>query len=307
LADISHDVAELRRFSRFYTSRIGVLHEGFSGSTLTLTEGRIVYEIATRQAPTAKELAADLGLDPGYLSRTLKGLEGRGLVERARSDADARASILSLSPTGMEQFRLIDARSAADVAQLLSPLSASEREDLTKALATVHRLLGGERARARAYLLRPPRVGDIGWVTFRHAVLYAQEYGWDWTFEALVAKVGAEFIDKLDPNWDRCWIAEMDGNRVGSVFLVRKTDEIAKLRLLYVEPEARGLGLGRRLVEECLAEARRIGYRRMTLWTNDVLVAARGIYASLGFELVRCEPYHGFGKDLVGETWERDL
>lgn len=305
-ADLARDVAALRRFSRFYTSRIGALHEGLSGSALTLTEGRIVYEIATRLAPTATDLSSDLGLDPGYLSRTLKTLEARDIVERNRSESDGRASVLSLTAQGREQFTRMDARSASDVAALLAPLADTQRQRLMQALATVEDVLGGS-AQPRAYELRGPRPGDIGWVVHRHAALYAQEYGWDWTFEALVAKVGAEFIENLDPKWERCWIAEMDRRPVGSVFLVRKSDEIAKLRLLYVEPETRGLGIGRRLVEECMREAHRIGYRRMTLWTNDVLVAARGIYATLGFELVHCEPYRGFGKDLVGETWERDL
>jgi GNAT superfamily N-acetyltransferase len=229
------------------------------------------------------------------------------VVERSRSASDGRANALALTAAGRAEFERMDARSGKDVAALLSPLAPSQRDELVAALTTIERLLDGPAARPKAYVLRPPRVGDIGWVVHRHAVLYAQEYGWDWTFEALVARVGADYIDKLDTTWDRCWIAEIDRRVVGSAFLVRKTDEIAKLRLVYVEPQSRGLGIGRRLVEECLAEARRIGYRRMTLWTNDVLLAARNIYASLGFELMHSEPYRGFGKDLVGETWERDL
>jgi DNA-binding MarR family transcriptional regulator/GNAT superfamily N-acetyltransferase len=305
--ELADDVAALRRFSRFYTRRIGVLHEGLSGSALTLTEGRIVYEIATRPDVTASSLATDLGLDPGYLSRILNALEGRALIERSRSPDDGRAIALSLTVAGRSEFERMDARSGKDVAALLAPLSPPQRHELMTAIASVERLLDQPETRARTIMLRPPRVGDIGWIVHRHGVLYAQEYGWDWTFEALVARVGADYIDKLDAKWDRCWIAEIDRKIVGSAFLVRKTDEIAKLRLVYVEPEQRGLGIGRRLVEACMDDARRIGYRRMTLWTNDVLLAARKIYASLGFQLVHSEPYRGFGKDLVGETWERDL
>jgi DNA-binding MarR family transcriptional regulator/GNAT superfamily N-acetyltransferase len=298
-------VTAVRRFSRFYTRRIGVLQEALLGTDLSLPEGRIVFEIALAERTTATDLANDLGLDLGYMSRLLKSLEQRGLVVRTQSETDARQSILALTAKGRKAFDRINRRSDEEVRGLLAPLAAPDRLALAASLRMVERLLGGETN--VECNLRDLRPGDIGWVIHRHAALYAQEYGFDATFEVLVARVAADFVEKRDPAWERAWIAEVDGRIVGSVFLARKSKTVAQLRLLYVEPDMRGHGIGRRLVDACMAHARTLGYRRMTLWTNSILTAARAIYQSNGFALTKSEPYHGFGRDLVGETWERDL
>jgi DNA-binding MarR family transcriptional regulator/GNAT superfamily N-acetyltransferase len=299
-------IATVRGFTRFYTRRIGVLQEALLGSEFNLPEARIIYEIALREGLTASDLAADLALDAGYLSRLLKGLEQRGYLNRSMSDRDGRQQILELTRKGRRGFESINARSDLEVRKLLDPLGTPERAVLRSALATAARLLSDKNGKAEC-TFRDLEPGDIGWIVHRHAVLYAREYGWDHTFEAMVAKVGSEFIENFDPKCERAWIAEIDGRIVGSVFLVRKTKTTAKLRLLYVEPDVRGQGIGRRLVESCIAHARKVGYKRMTLWTNDVLTAARAIYEATGFELVQSEPHCSFGKDLVGETWERAL
>ncbi len=307
--DLTTQVRAVRRFSRFYTRQIGVLHEGLLGGPLSLTEGRIIYELAQAGESTAAKLGGDLGLDAGYLSRILRGFEERGLIERRRSDTDGRLSVLSLTDAGREAFSVIDARSRNEVGAMLEKLSAAEQQRLLAALDTAEALLGGASRREPRvpYLLRPHQPGDMGWIVHRQAALYAREYGWDEQFEALVAEIVARFIREFDPRRERCWIAEREGGVVGSVFLVRHSDEVATLRLLYVEPEARGLGIGRRLVDECIRFARQAGYRRLTLWTNDILVAARRIYQQAGFRLVEEERHHSFGHDLVGQNWALDL
>jgi DNA-binding MarR family transcriptional regulator/GNAT superfamily N-acetyltransferase len=300
-------VQAVRRFTRFYTRRLGVLEEGLLGSELTLAEARVLYELATREAPTAGAIAADLGLDPGYLSRILRRFAERGLVERARSGTDGRRHHLALTARGRETFAPLDRRSREEVSALLARLSEAEQHRLVAAMSTVEALLGEPAADEPAYQLRPHRPGDMGWIVHRHGALYAQEYGWDETFEALVAEIAASFVKNFDPKGDRCWIAEKDGAIVGSVLLVRQDAATAKLRLLYVEPKARGLGIGRRFVSEAISFARAAGYRRITLWTNDVLHAARRLYAEAGFRLVQEEPHRSFGQDLVGEVWELPL
>lgn len=300
-------IAAVRRFNRFYTQKIGVLKEGLLESPFSLTQSRVLYELAHRPATTASALARELGLDAGYLSRILRGFETQGLIVRTPSESDARQSSIALTEAGRAAFAPLDRASREEITALLGRLPGPQQRRLVEAMRTIEALLGDPPASRPPYLLRPHRAGDIGWVVHRHAVLYAEEYGWDESFEALVAEVGAEFIKNFDPKRERCWIAEQDGSIVGSVFLVRKTDEIAKLRLLYVEPCARGAGIGRRLVEECLRFAKSVGYRRITLWTNSILLAARRIYETAGFELVASEPHHSFGHDLIGETWERDL
>ena len=301
-------VAAVRRFSRFYTRRIGVLHEGFLGSGLSLTEGRVIYELGQRRAWHAAGLGAELELDAGYLSRILKGFEDKGWIERRPSERDGRQSVIGLTQAGRAVFAGIDGRSRAEVGAMLARLPEADQGRLVQALATAERLLDeGRPDQLVAYVLRPPRAGDMGWVVYRHGVLYAQEYGWDETFEALVADIVAGFVRNFDAKRERCWIAEQDGGVMGAVFLVRESDEVAKLRLLYVEPAARGAGIGRRLVEECVRFAREARYRRITLWTNDVLVAARRIYQAAGFRLVKAEPHHSFGHDIVGENWELAL
>jgi DNA-binding MarR family transcriptional regulator/N-acetylglutamate synthase-like GNAT family acetyltransferase len=299
-------IATVRGFTRFYTRRIGVLQEALLESAFNLPEARLVYEIALRDRLTASDLAADLALDAGYLSRLLKGLEQRGYLRRRASDTDGRQQILQLTHKGRREFEQINARSDLEVRKLLDPLKAPERALLRSALATAERLLGDQSGKADCRF-RDLEPGDIGWIVHRHAVLYAREYGWDHTFEAMVAKVGSEFIENFNAKCERAWIAELEGRIVGSVFLVKKSKAVAKLRLLYVEPDVRGRGIGRRLVESCIGHARKVGYERMTLWTNDVLTAARAIYEATGFQLVHSEPHHSFGKELIGETWERDL
>lgn len=307
--DLAGSVQAVRRFSRFYTRQIGVLHEGLLGGPLSLAESRVLYELAQRGTTTAARLAGELGLDRGYLSRILRGFEARDLIERRPSDTDGRQSLLSLTGAGREAFAAIDVRAREEVEAMLEALGAAERRCLVAALGTAEALLGGSGRpdREAAWVLRPHRPGDMGWVVHRHGVLYAQEYGWDERFEALVAEIVARFIEAFDPGRERCWIAERDGAPVGSVFLVRQSDEVAKLRLLYVEPDARGLGIGRRLVDECIGFARQVDYRWVTLWTNDVLVAARRIYQQAGFRLVGEERHRSFGHDLVGEHWELEL
>jgi DNA-binding MarR family transcriptional regulator/predicted GNAT family acetyltransferase len=300
-------IAAVRRFNRFYTQKIGVLREGLHESPFSLAEARVLYELAHRPPLTASALAKDLALDAGYLSRILRRFEARGLVARARSEMDGRQSFVALTEAGRTAFAPLDRGSRKEIGALLETLAEPAQHRLVAAAQTIEDLLGAGPAREEPYLLRPHRPGDMGWVVHRHGVLYAEEYGWDESFEALVAEVAAEFIKGFDPKRERCWIAEKDGAIVGSAFLVRKSDEVAKLRLLYVEPCARGVGLGRRLVEECIRFARSAGYRRITLWTNSVLVAARHIYEDAGFALVASEPHRSFGHDLVGETWERDL
>lgn len=301
-------VDAVRRFSRFYTRKIGVLHEGLLGSPLSLTEGRVLYELAQREPTRASSLAAELALDSGYLSRILGGFEKRGLVKKRPSEEDGRQVILVLTDRGREMFATINARSRDEIAAMLEELNGTDQARLVRALETAEGLLGGGRKIGEpSYILRPHEPGDIGWIVHRHGVLYAEEYGFDMRFEALVARIAAAFIENFDTQRERCWIAERGGEIVGSVLLVKDSAEIAKLRLLYVEPKARGLGIGGRLVSECIGFARRAGYRKITLWTNDVLVAARRIYQAAGFNLVREEPHHSFGRDLVGQYWELRL
>jgi DNA-binding MarR family transcriptional regulator/GNAT superfamily N-acetyltransferase len=300
-------IAAIRRFNRFYTQRIGVLREGLHESPFSLAEARVLYELAHRPPVTASALAKDLTLDPGYLSRILRRFAAQGLIERSRSEADGRQNFITLTASGRAAFAPLDHSSRDEIGTLLAALAEPEQRRLVAATQSIEALLTERSPLPEPYLLRPHRPGDMGWVAHRHGVLYAEEYGWDERFEALVAEVVAAFINNFDPKRERCWIAERDGAAVGSVFLVRKSDEVAKLRLLYVEPTARGLGIGRRLVEECIRFARSAGYRRITLWTNSCLLAARGIYERAGFVLVASEPHRSFGHDLVGETWERDL
>lgn len=303
--DLDHRVEAVRGFNRFYTRQIGVLREGLLGSPFSLTEVRVLYELAHRDQPTATDLGRALGLDAGYLSRILRGFQRRGLIEKARSHADGRETLLSLTRKGRRTFAPLDARSSAEIGGLLRRLSPPGQARLVEAMRTIEGLLGGaERQHQTPFLLRPHQPGDMGWVVHRHGVLYAQEYGWDERFEALVAEIVATFIRNFDPKRERCWIAERDGEIVGSVFLVKQSKMVAKLRLLLVEPAARGLGLGSRLVSECERFARQAGYRKIVLWTNSVLRAARHIYEEAGYRLVHEERHHSFGHDLIGETWE---
>lgn len=309
-AALERRVAAVRRFTRFYTRQIGLLQEGLLDSAFSLTEARVLYELAHREPTTATALAADLDLDAGYLSRILRRFDEKGLVAKKRAPNDARQSFIAITAKGRKAFAPLNQGSRDQVAAMLGRLDPSGQERVVAAMATVESLLAPSSAppsRPPLIVLRPHRPGDMGWVTSANAALYAQEYGWDLSYEALVAKITAEFIENFDARRERCWIAEMDGERVGSVFVVAKTDAIAKLRLLIIDPSARGLGLGKRLVDECLRFAKDAGYTSMTLWTQSILTAARAIYDRAGFKLVAEEPHHSFGVDLIGETWERDL
>ncbi|MDQ3812020.1 MAG: helix-turn-helix domain-containing GNAT family N-acetyltransferase [Chloroflexota bacterium] len=298
----------VRRFNRFYTRQIGVLQEGLLQSPFSLTEARVLYELAHREQPTSAELAKAMGLDAGYLSRILRGFRKRGLIDSKPSEADGRQSLLSLTGQGRDAFATLNTRSRDQIGAMLRDLSAGEQQRLIEAVHTIEGLLGAPPEQDQVpYLLRPHQPGDMGWVVHRHGILYAQEYGWDEQFEALVATIVAKFIQHYDPKRERCWMAERDGEIVGSVFLVKQSKRVAKLRLLLVEPKARGLGIGKRLVSECTRFARQAGYRKITLWTNSVLHAARRIYEHEGYQLVREEPHHSFGHDLVGQTWELTL
>lgn len=305
LTALDHRVAAVRRFTRFYTRIVGALREGLLQSRFSLAEARILYELAHRAEPTAKELAQDLDLDPGYLSRMLQSLERDGLLTRTASETDRRQSLLSLTAAGTAAFAPLGERSRQEVGALLTKLPDAAQSDLVGAMQRIEALLAAPRP--SGWLLRQHRPGDIGWVIARHGALYAEEYGFDSRFEALVAQVAGAFLAQHDPARERCWIAECDGVNVGSVFLVRKSDEIAKLRLLLLEPAARGQGIGRRLVTECIAFARQAGYSAITLWTNDILFAARAIYKQVGFRLVASNPHNDFGTACVGEDWELAL
>jgi DNA-binding MarR family transcriptional regulator/N-acetylglutamate synthase-like GNAT family acetyltransferase len=309
MVDVAADcrVAAVRRFNRFYTKRIGVLHEGLLQSPFPLTEARVLYELAEHEGVTATELARELGLDAGYLSRILRRFGERGLIRRTPSQADGRQHHLWLTERGRAEFAPLDEASRAEGGAMLAELSEAQQDGLLEAMGTLERLLGGRPSPEHPYVLRRHRPGDMGWVVHRHGVLYAEEYGWDERFEALVAGIVAQFVQHHDPRGERCWIAERDGERLGSVFLVKESEEMAKLRLLLVEPRARGLGIGTRLVQECEVFAREAGYRTIRLWTNSVLHAARRIYEHAGYRLVHEEPHHSFGHDLVGETWELQL
>ncbi|MCU0966114.1 MAG: helix-turn-helix domain-containing GNAT family N-acetyltransferase [Burkholderiaceae bacterium] len=314
LPDTAERIAALRQFNRFYTRRIGVLHERLLDSRFSLAESRLLWELAHTEQTTATELAATLELDAGYLSRLLRGFKERGLVKAGRSPADARQTRLSITAAGRRAFAPLEQRQMAEVAVLLGPLSDAQQRELLAAMARIEALLGA-RAQTQPFVLRAHRPGDIGWVVSRHGALYAQEYGWDQRFEALVARIAADFIERFDAAREACWIAERDGGNLGSVFLVQARDEAtqalepgtAQLRMLLVEPSARGLGLGVALVNQCERFARQAGYRRIRLWTNSLLLAARGIYQRAGYQLLASEPHHSFGHDLVGETWELEL
>jgi len=297
-------VGVVRQFNRFFTRQIGVLREGLLHSPYTLTEARILFELGHRDHVTASDLCRELGLDAGYLSRILARLEQQGLLEKVRPDNDARQRLLRLTSDGRNAFALLNQRSLDEVSEMLNELSEEEQQRLLKAMQTIESILTKGLKYSEPFFLRSHEPGDMGWVTHRHGALYAQEYGWDEHFEALVAQIVADFINNYNPERERCWIAEMDGEIVGSVFVVQGSETVAKLRLLLVEPKARGLGLGTRLVEECIRFARRRGYQKLMLWTNSVLLEARHIYKKTGFELIAEDAHHSFGHDLIGETWE---
>lgn len=300
-------VSAVREFNRFYTQKIGVLGAGLLDSDYTLTEVRVLYEIAHRQRPLASDLVRDLGLDAGYLSRILAKFVRRGWLKRERSGDDARKAHLHLTTKGKAAFQSLDVRAREEIGALLAPMPREEQVKLQGHLQNVQSLLGAAPARTDALQLREHRPGDIGWIVQKHGELYAQEYGWNTDFEALVAEICAKFLRELDPVAERCWIAERNGARVGCIMLVRHSRTVAKLRLLLVDPSQRGLGVGNALVKECLAFARTAGYRKVTLWTQSILSAARKLYEGHGFRKMAAEPHESFGAKLVAETWELEL
>lgn len=306
-ATVSTDagVARLRAFNRFYTSVLGLLREGLLDTPYSLTESRVLFELGSSGLASPTALAEELQLDLGYVSRVLSRLKERGLVRRDESDEDRRRQIVSLTTKGLKAFELLDERSSHEVRRLLGRLSDDAQERLLACTREIEALLGEKTS--PTVVLRPPVSGDFGWVVQRHGEIYAQEYGWDETFEALVARIVADFIERRDPKREAAWIAEVDGERVGCVFCMRKEDHVAQLRILLVEPSTRGMGIGTRLVDECVRFARRTGYRQLMLWTNDVLVDARLIYERAGFRLVEEEKHHSFGHDLTGQNWLLDL
>ncbi|TWG97152.1 DNA-binding MarR family transcriptional regulator [Mesorhizobium sp. J18] len=306
-ATLDSQIATVRRFTRFYTRQIGLLESKLLKSAFSLTEARILYELANRDGVTASELVKDLGLDPGYLSRILKRFEHQGLLSRAPSPQDGRQSVLTITEAGRAAFGPLDRGSVEQVAGMLEALRPEQRRKLTNSMETIERLLGKAPDAAVPYILRSHRPGDMGWIIHRQMVLYNSEYGWDEGYEALISEILGNFLKNFDPKYENAWIAEREGEIVGSVFVVRQSHEVAKLRLLFVEPAARGLGIGRRLVDECIRFSRQRGYKTLTLWTNDVLVSARRIYQAAGFRLVEEEKHHSFGKDLVGQNWELSL
>jgi DNA-binding MarR family transcriptional regulator/GNAT superfamily N-acetyltransferase len=304
-------VKAMRQFNRFYTRRIGALAP-YLGSPMSLTDVRVLYELAHRETAVAGEIARDLGLDAGYMSRILRRFETERWLTREPHPRDARQSVLHLSETGHAAFAPLQQKSRDEAAALLAPLAPAQRQQLVQAMGTVQSLLDPRAALAapakpQAAVLRDPAPGDMGWVVQQHGEIYAREYGWNSEFEALVAGIASEFLRKFQPEWERGWIAELNGERVGAIFVVRKSPSVAQLRMLILAPGARGLGLGGKLVDECIAFARLKGYKKTVLWTNSCLAAARGIYAKRGFKLTHSEPHEGYGKQLVGETWEMKL
>ncbi len=305
--ETSEEIAVFRRFNRFYTRIIGTLSEHLLETPYSLAEARILYELAHRQNVTAKELVGELSLDPGYLSRILRKFQEAGLVEKETSSADARLNLLKLTQRGRAAFGELNQLSNKQARELLDSLPPSKREELLRSMQNIEEVMTHKIS--APYILRHHRPGDMGWVTSRHGALYAQEYGWDEHFEALVARIVADFIIDYDPKRERCWIAERNGDRLGCIFLVKHPEQsdTARLRLLLVEPSARGLGLGKALVNECVSFASTAGYKKVTLWTQSILTAAHHIYQQAGFKLVHEEPHHSFGADLIGQTCELSL
>ena len=305
--DRAASVEAMRAFNRFYTRHVGLLGERHLDSALTLTEVRVLYELAHGDAASPTDLARVLNLDAGYVSRLIASLEAQGVVKRTKSPDDARRSLLGLTAKGRKAIAALERRTQERVAKLIDVVPSNARARLVQSMREIEGVLAPQASSTAFVSLRSPVPGDIGWIIHRQAALYAEEYGWDWTYEGLIATICGNFAKNFDVNNERCWVAEVNGSIVGSVFLVRKSTTVAQLRLLYVEPSARGLGIGSRLVQACIEFARSCDYRRMTLWTNDVLVSARKIYQTAGFVLTKEEKHHSFGKDLVGQHWMLDL
>ena len=305
--DFDDQISAVRAFNRFYTRKLGFLDQQLLKSPFSLSEARVLYELATRENLSAKQIGIELGLDPGYLSRIVQNFDDNGLITRKPVPTDRRQYQLSLTAKGRQAFAKLSRSSHDDVANMLATLAPVDTGRLIEAMSLIERLLGASPVSRPPAVLREPRPGDIGWIVQSHGSLYASEYGFDSSFEGLVAEIVARFLNSFDASRERCWIADIDGTQVGSVFLVRHTDDVAKLRLLLVDPARRGQRLGQRLVAECIMFARACGYRKITLWTQSILFAARKIYQDAGFVLVASEPHRSFGQSLIGETWEMEL
>jgi DNA-binding MarR family transcriptional regulator/GNAT superfamily N-acetyltransferase len=304
---LDEDVAVIRRFNRFYTKQIGLLTQGLLNTQFPLTQARILYELAHRDRSTASDIISEFNIDPGYLSRILSNFEQEGLVRKIPSKSDSRLRLLKLTSRGHKSFAVLNERSAKEAETLLLSLSGEDRHRLLRAMQTIQNILDAESKPMTSYLLRTHEPGDIGWIVYRHGTVYSQEYGFDETFDALVADILVQFIRKHDPRRERIWIAEQDGERIGSVMIVDAGDRVAQLRLLLVEPKARGKGIGRRLIDECLKFSRRNQYRKIKLWTQSNLAEARHLYMKAGFEMVEASPHKSFGQDLTAEVWELSL
>lgn len=304
---IREHIHNIRRFNRFYTKRIGLLNKGLLRTRFTLSQARVIFELAQKNQITSSDIAKNLGMDPSYLSRILSAFQNEGLIERERSDIDSRQWILKLTTKGRETFLELDERANDEIRDMLECLSGEEQCRLLNAMSTIENVLESNSDLASSFLIRPHRAGDIGWIIHRHGVIYAEEYGWNETFEALTAEILAKFIENYDLKRERIWIAERDGEMAGSVMIVDAGDQVAQLRLLLVEPKARGMGIGRKLIEECIDFSRRNGYEKIKLWTQSNLHAARDLYLKYGFELVEEEPHRSFGHDLTAEVWELQL
>ena len=301
-------VAAFRRFNRFYTQKIGVLDRSYLQSEFSVGEARVLYELAQRDETTASEISASLGLDMGYLSRILAKLEGQQLIRRAPAEQDARRRLIQVTPKGKKAMSTLDSRSEEQAGTLLAKLSGPQQTSVLQAMSQIQAALGDSQATREPYVIRTHRTGDLSWIAYRHAVLYSKEYGWNQAFEVLVLEITAHFLKNYDPEAERCWVAERSGEILGFVLLVKRSKQIAKLRLLLVEPSARGLGIGKRLVEECIRFAREKGYKKVVLWTHSNLSAARGIYKKAGFQLVATDsPHEDFGPRVTAETWELAL
>jgi len=304
---LQESIDAMRRFNRFYTKRIGLLNQGLLKTRFPLTQARIIFELAQHEQSKASDLTSELGIDPGYLSRILSRFEQDGLIQKMRSKSDSRQSLLKLTAKGRKSFSILDDRSRQEVKDLLQSLSSEDQHRLLSAMHMIEDVLGSESDLTVPYLLRPHGPGDIGWMTHRHGLLYAQEYCFDETFEALVAEILARFIQSHDPKREHIWIAERDGEQIGSVMIVDAGNQVAQLRLLLVEPKARGKGIGKRLIDECIDFSKRNGYQKIKLWTQNILMEARHLYSKAGFELVEEKPHTSFGHDLIAEIWELPL
>ena len=304
---MSHRIEAVRRFNRFYTRQIGLLQEGLAKSTFSLPQARIIYELAQHNNITATQLCEELGFDPGYLSRLLKELKNREIIHKKPSDTDGRKHLITLSEKGQAEYSKLKVSTQQETQSMISRLPEEHQRKLLEAMHTIESLLDTNPSKKTSYLLRPHQPGDIGWVIQAHGRLYNQEYNWDESFEGLAAEIAGQFLKNYDHRRERCWIAEIDGVIVGSVFLMQKSDSVAQLRMLLIEPKARGLGIGKRLVQECTRFATQVGYEKIMLWTNSVLHTARHLYQREGYQLITEKPHHSFGHDLVGETWELAL